>query len=385
MRAHWLAALCTLSLASSARAQVTPSLDLRHIQPPLHHHSGMVVDSTATQGHGEVNAAVWAHYEYEPLVVEDAAGNRVAAIVENRLTADYQVAFGLLDWITLGATVPAALYQQGDSTEALFEGGGRLPPTTLGDILLRSKVTALGRKGELGLGLAASAVLSLPTGDPRSYMGNDAATGELVAIADYVWTYLAVRGHFGYHLLSVPREFLGEVYGDSLPWAVGASFSTTPVASRVWELFASARGEIAVEPSLGASPQSWAAAGLSARVRFDDASLLAGAELPLSDGAGTPVVRATLALTWAPRAHDTDRDGILDESDGCPNVAEDVDGLDDHDGCPDPDNDGDGIDDRLDVCPNQAEDFDGFSDEDGCPELQLGDAKTEPRRQKVLR
>ena len=32
------------------------------------------------------------------------------------------------------------------------------------------------------------------------------------------------------------------------------------------------------------------------------------------------------------------------------------------------DSDGDGIADDLDTCPEQAEDFDGFEDQDGCPE-----------------
>ena len=48
--------------------------------------------------------------------------------------------------------------------------------------------------------------------------------------------------------------------------------------------------------------------------------------------------------------------------------AEDRDGFEDADGCPEPDNDKDGIPDLRDKCPNEAEDFDRFHDEDGCPE-----------------
>ena len=104
--------------------------------------------------------------------------------------------------------------------------------------------------------------------------------------------------------------------------------------------------------------------------------------------------------------HDNDGDGIPDVRDGqrtadggvtwaeglegfgnCMNVAEDADGFDSMDGCPDPDNDGDGIldvddgfrsaDGTLSVavgypgfgdCMNEAEDLDGFEDEDGCPD-----------------
>jgi len=66
---------------------------------------------------------------------------------------------------------------------------------------------------------------------------------------------------------------------------------------------------------------------------------------------------------------DRDGDGIADVDDECPSEAEDFDGFQDMDGCPDYDNDGDGIADISDKCPNQAEDFDGFEDTDGCPDM----------------
>lgn len=66
---------------------------------------------------------------------------------------------------------------------------------------------------------------------------------------------------------------------------------------------------------------------------------------------------------------DDDRDGIKNDKDRCPQDAEDLDGFQDEDGCPDPDNDNDGIPDVKDKCPNDLEDKDGFEDEDGCPDL----------------
>lgn len=65
---------------------------------------------------------------------------------------------------------------------------------------------------------------------------------------------------------------------------------------------------------------------------------------------------------------DKDGDGIPDDIDQCPEVAEDKDGFEDVDGCPDYDNDKDGIYDTKDECPNDPEDRDGFQDEDGCPD-----------------
>ena len=89
-----------------------------------------------------------------------------------------------------------------------------------------------------------------------------------------------------------------------------------------------------------------------------------------------------------PRAADGDGDGVPDELDLCPDRAEDGDGVDDRDGCPEfpagydgnapaneplldifGDTDRDGIDDARDRCPNDPEDKDQFEDDDGCPEL----------------
>lgn len=89
-------------------------------------------------------------------------------------------------------------------------------------------------------------------------------------------------------------------------------------------------------------------------------------------------VEALVALqyTLGGKPGDSDLDGILDGKDRCEDQAEDKDGFQDDDGCPDPDNDGDGIPDKddqggdgFDRCPNEPEDKDGYKDYDGCPEL----------------
>jgi hypothetical protein len=65
---------------------------------------------------------------------------------------------------------------------------------------------------------------------------------------------------------------------------------------------------------------------------------------------------------------DDDGDGIPNVRDKCPKRAEDKDGFEDGDGCPDLDNDGDGIPDDHDQCKNEPEDRDGREDADGCPD-----------------
>jgi outer membrane protein OmpA-like peptidoglycan-associated protein len=92
------------------------------------------------------------------------------------------------------------------------------------------------------------------------------------------------------------------------------------------------------------------------------------AEAPEPPPAPAPPAEAPAAA--GPIA-DEDGDGIADAEDRCPKEAEDKDGFEDTDGCPDPDNDRDGIADAADRCPLEAETLNGIDDKDGCPDEGL--------------
>jgi hypothetical protein len=95
-----------------------------------------------------------------------------------------------------------------------------------------------------------------------------------------------------------------------------------------------------------------------------------------------PDWRAWLGFTWRMSLTfgDSDHDGVPDDKDECPDEAEDFDGFQDDDGCPDHDNDGDGVPDRDDLAPDLPEDVDGFEDEDGRPDMDNdGDGITDDK------
>ena len=123
-----------------------------------------------------------------------------------------------------------------------------------------------------------------------------------------------------------------------------------------------------------------ASAGPGFRVPFGPQSPLAlrvDGRYLLNIGTENYENRGDVFLSWETTAglmytiggpKDADLDGIEDEEDGCPDVAEDIDNFEDHDGCPEADNDQDTVLDVDDACPNEAEDADGFEDENGCPD-----------------
>ena len=82
----------------------------------------------------------------------------------------------------------------------------------------------------------------------------------------------------------------------------------------------------------------------------------------------------------ATAATDFDKDAIADEADPCPMSAEDKDGFEDEDGCPELDNDHDGIEDAKDKCPFEAESINGKADVDGCPDPGEGAVVVEKKQ-----
>ncbi len=67
--------------------------------------------------------------------------------------------------------------------------------------------------------------------------------------------------------------------------------------------------------------------------------------------ANTAMAQGFLGVTMWFGNSDWDKDGINNKEDQCPTVAEDFDGFQDEDGCPELDNDGDGVLDYRDMCP----------------------------------
>lgn len=98
-----------------------------------------------------------------------------------------------------------------------------------------------------------------------------------------------------------------------------------------------------------------------------EGEVLLGVSFPLGGRA-----RASVAAAGRPElaadVPDRDDDGYADDGDGCPARAEDHDGFEDKDGCPDIDNDLDQVLDIVDKCSSVAEPYNGYEDDDGCPD-----------------
>jgi OOP family OmpA-OmpF porin len=208
----------------------------------------------------------------------------------------------------------------------------------------------------------------VPTGDRASFAGDGSTTVTLRLLGEYALGPAAVRASLGYELRTAPQTWsdatLAPVtFGDAIPWSVGATLrpkgflpSLDSGDRQSWEIalhgWVPATPVAPFQPGAGAlSPALLTADDRVTVGKYGDAFLLAGADFGLDRAVGVPAVRFVVGAGWAPRAHDRDHDGIPDDYDECPDLAEDRDGIQDEDGCPEDDADGDGILDHEDACP----------------------------------
>ncbi len=327
------------------------TFDIRRFSPPTDPQGSLALEPTATAGPGAWSAGFVSSYARRLLVLKDASGREVAVPVADQLSFDALFNIGIGERLAFGLRMPTILRQGG---EPFPTTGQRVSRSALGDVALDAKATIIPRGSLGGLGLATLARMTVPSGDPNSTISTSGVTGELRLLGEIDWILAALRVSAGVLVRSEPQTLLGDTYGHELPWAVGLAIRPRALgldSHGRWQWFVESSGAIAVTPTFASRRGSPASFGLSSRYAFADGfSALAGVQLPLDSAVGVPSLRFVFGISWAPRFQDSDGDGIRDDADDCPELAEDFDGFEDDDGCPEDNDAGSG----ADSSPNPA-------------------------------
>lgn len=368
----WVAGVSLAMLASTALGQ-----DIQHFRPTAGTWNALSVESGRTAPAGELWGAMYASYGSRPLVVYDSELNEpIDSIVSSLWSFDVLAVIGLTEWIELGVSVPLMVVQ--GSLGARAEDGFRL-----GDVWVRPKATLWSSRA---FAVALALPVSLPTGDADAFVGASTTTFQPQVAVDGRFGTVRLSVNGGLHFRSTQTTRTLEV-GDAITY--GAAFDWQFVEERA-HLLLEVFGESPVEtvPDSEGSPleflvglrligPEWLAVtlgggfGLVPDYGSPDWRLVVGVSMngggslwDATDGAAS----AARAGAPPPSELDRDADGVSEERDVCPLDAEDVDGFEDDDGCPDFDDDRDGFVDDHDECPREPEDFDGLRDGDGCPD-----------------
>jgi OmpA-OmpF porin, OOP family len=364
------AALAVASLAgSTAHAQqVSGEFSVQRFSPAPGPRNFITTRGVRTDGKMAFSAGFVANYAFEPFIVVSRNGNngRVTTIpvVENMITGDVVGSFTPIPRLQLGLRVPVTWVKgQGITDDGNPDPEG-IKAVGLGDIELEGKFRFAADVNKIfipGVAIFATGPLGHATSE-GNYIGDSTPAAGLRLIAD------GARGplSFGANVGGVVRGSgkVGDTeLGPEFRYSVAAGYKVSPVFRVVVDgfgatSFSTNKGENSLEADLGVQ-----IIPLSSPI-----AIQAGAGTGLLDGIGSPTVRAFLGVMFVSEKNDRDSDGLGDNADQCPTDAEDLDGYEDSDGCPEADNDLDEIPDSADKCASESEDVDGFEDTDGCPE-----------------
>jgi OOP family OmpA-OmpF porin len=372
--------LAALLAAPAARAQTTPVSDgefsVQRFDPAPGPRNYFSTRGARVDGHLAWSTGLVMNYAGDPFLVKscrtqndcDNSSNvpgraEDVHVVDKIITGDILGSLSLINRVQIGLKIPVS-YVHG---QGVPDSTGKLPGLSgagLGDIQLEGKVRAYGElKDPVVLGAALS--FTAPTGH---------ATGENLYIGDQTPT-VGIRGIFDGHTgpVSFGANLAGLFRGEGrvgstsmsseFRYNVAAAYEISPLIRVLVDGF----GGTKFSSQNGTNSLEIDGGGIITPLG-SPISILAGGGAGVIEGIGVPTFRALVGVSYTSESRDRDGDGINDNQDQCPTEAEDLDGFEDTDGCPDRDNDGDAIADKDDKCPNQSEDQDGFQDTDGCPD-----------------
>ncbi|HEY8431214.1 MAG TPA: OmpA family protein [Sandaracinaceae bacterium] len=312
--------------------------------------------------------ALHLHYAWNPIVLVDDDGQTVAAPVEHLLAADLVASIAVWEGLEFGLALPVTLFSDGDR----IAGVPAAPGTALGDFSLR--VAYRIRLAE-HTALAFHVPVLFPTNADDNMLAFGWGVRPTVAFMQRVGPVEILLN--AYVLLREnPVALLDYRGGHETGARLGFRFDL----SGRWQTALLLEGGFATAFEgffQGATTPAETRIGLEHW--FDEhwrISFFGGTGI--GPGVGAPDFRTGAAIAFgnnvpyrpvpSETAGDRDGDGVPDRRDRCPNRAEDRDGFQDRDGCPEDDNDRDGLLDHEDQCPNEPESRDGITDSDGCPD-----------------
>lgn len=347
-------ALCT---PGAANAQ---GFDVQLFQPANGPHGAFATEGARVVPHATPTGALMLNYTSRPLVLveeTDDGEELTSPIVDQQFALHGLIGVGLFDYVQLDLDVPLYIVNEGNLPQEFSKAG-------LGDIRLRLKAKLYA--AEEGFGVALASDVGFPTGAEERYIGEGSVSVAPRLVLDYDFGPLVLMLNGGVRFREEAQFGNNLDLGTDATFGLGAELElmrglllvTGDLYGRTSTRDFFAGEDTPVEGLLGGKI-----------VASHGITITGAAGGGITGGAGAAAFRMILSIGWAPREVDYDDDGILNDADSCPDDAEDIDGFQDADGCPEPDNDRDTIADGPDECPDEPEDMDGFEDEDGCPDL----------------
>lgn len=348
-----------LSVALLARTEQTRAqVDAERLKPAVTHDGWVAAEGSAVRHPDDRwTFGAWLHYARNPLVIRDADGKLVQSFVSDRLGFDATASLSVARRFAIGAALPLFVLQSGD-----------VQPSSagIGDLRLVPKLELLSDRTD-GVGLGVLAEVRLPTHSGDFSGGSGVEVVPKVALDHRYPSGVRIGFNVGVVLRETARfanvQASHELaYAAALGYRFGGGYGKTEIGVEL-------DGGVGLRET---DPEEvpLELLGFLRHAIAPDWEIIGGPGIGLLEGYGVPTFRGFVGVRFTPTSHDRDADGFADAEDQCPDEAEDRDGIEDGDGCPeeDPDFDHDGVADNFDECPDAKETINGVDDDDGCPD-----------------
>jgi OOP family OmpA-OmpF porin len=341
-------------LGSDARAQV----DAERLKPAVTHDGWVNAEGSATRHPDDAwELGALLNYAYHPLIIADADGSLVDPLIAGRAGLDLLGSLSFSERFSLGLGLPLFM-QHGEASPSRFG---------VGDLRVVPKLELASDVSD-GVGFALAAEVRAPThGGDFSGGARGFAFFPKVIVDHRYPGGLRIGANLGV-LLREDQDFLNLTSGDEFAYAAAAGYRFGGLAGKT-ELGVELNGAVNLVDA-GDEEVALEALGFLRHALSPDWELKGGAGAGVLEGYGVPTWRVFIGATFTPTSHDRDYDGVPDSKDQCVEFAEDRDGVQDDDGCPEEDSDADqdGVSDDADRCPTTKETINGIQDDDGCPD-----------------
>jgi OOP family OmpA-OmpF porin len=366
----WTLLLCGLT-SSVALAQA--GFDAQRFTPAAGAAGGLQVERPIVPRHLGFGLGLIANYSDDPVVVRDPNGAIVGRPLDHALTFNVLASLGLFDKLELALDLPVHALYAGDSVNV--PGGTLNAGAGVGDLRFVPKFAHTWRGG-VNFSVGAAVPVTFPTGSAPAMRGNGGVTVNPQLLLGLRGSRWGASANAGVRLR--PGSTAEALVGNELTMGLGTVFALIPRKDVLDLMLEVVSAAYLTQVRTVANLPVEALAGLSIHPH-PDWSIDVGGGVGITRGLGDPRYRLIAGVRYAPKPAsdyaDSDNDGVSDNVDRCPTRAEDQDGFEDEDGCPESDNDHDGVVDDRDECPDEAEGRIG--DGDGCPE---GEARYENGR-----
>ncbi len=332
-------------------------IDAQRFKPSIGLNGMVVTDTSETLDPLDFGGFLYLHYDKDPFVKKGSDGSE-EKLLGNVFYGDAVFTMGVIRKLEIGLVLPFSLYSSSDSSVS------NVSKFSLGDIRLGIKYAIPGMMVK-NLGMGFKLNIYVPTGDKESFNSSDGINIQPGFLINYRLDKVLFAFNMSYMMKLSDAEMDDVNLNDELGFKLGGKYFVSDDIEAVLELF----GAFQVASPFNKKEETPLELLASANYYLGNIKLNGGVSAGLVSGVGTPLFRILVGAGYVQRDNDCDKDGILNKDDKCPDKAEDKDGFEDTDGCPDLDDDKDGILDVQDKCPNKAEDKDGFEDTDGCPDL----------------